>query len=60
MVIFGSKEAARQVVTDLAGTLKLNTKSVVGKVENQPNLGILCGTLEQGHLVFLRVRAKWH
>lgn len=48
------------MVTDLANTLKLNTKSAVGKVEKQPNLGTLCGTQEQGHLVFLKVRAKWH
>lgn len=48
------------MVTDVAGSLKENTKSTVGAVGKQPNLGILCGTQQQEHLKFLKVRAKWH
>lgn len=48
------------MVSDLADTLKVNTKSTVGEVGKQLNLGILCCTQEQGHLVFLKVRAKRH
>lgn len=47
-------------MTDLTDTLKLKGNSVVGKGEEQPSLGILCGTQEEGHLVFLKVRAKQH
>lgn len=48
------------MVTDLADSLKVTTESIVGTAEKQPNLGVLCGTREQEHLDFLKVRAEWH
>lgn len=43
---------------DLADTLQANTKSTVGNVEKQPNLGVLCGPWEQGYLVFSESESK--
>lgn len=48
------------MVIDLADSLKVTMKSIVGTVEKQPILRILCGTREQDHLDFLKVRAKCH
>lgn len=46
------------MVTDSAAVLKLTVKSVVGKGEQQPSLGILCGNQKQGHRILLKGRAK--
>lgn len=54
----GSLEAVGSMVTDSAAVLKLTVKSVVGKGEQQPSLGILCGNQKQGHRILLKGRAK--